>query len=43
MDTLRKGLPRFVVFIMCDEDDCGSSAIVEKKEEAMQKKGKRKE
>ena len=44
MVTLRKGLPRFVVFIMCDEDDCGSSAIVEKKrEETMQKKGKRKE
>ena len=41
--TLRKGLPRFVVFIMCDEDAGGSSAIVKKeKEKNMQKKGKRK-
>ena len=24
--TLRKGLPRFVVFIMCDEDADGASA-----------------
>ena len=43
MVTLRKGLPRFVVFIMCDEDAGESSAIVKKeKEKDMQKKGKRK-
>jgi hypothetical protein len=40
--TLRKGLPRFVVFIMCDEDDGDSSPIVQKeKEKVIQKNGER--
>jgi hypothetical protein len=44
---LRNGLPRFVVFIICDEEDCGSGSgaldIVNKKkrkEKKIQRKRK---